>query len=56
MSKAFTRESDAADDDDELEAAPPLPVGARNYMTPGGSRAFPASSTTSCTRSGPSWW
>ena len=35
MSKAFTRESEAADDDD-VEAVPPLPVGARNYMTPGG--------------------
>jgi transcription elongation factor GreB len=35
MSKAFTRESEAADDDD-LEAVSPLPVGARNYMTPGG--------------------
>ena len=35
MSKAFTRESDAADDDD-VEAVSPLPVGARNYMTPGG--------------------
>jgi transcription elongation factor GreB len=36
MNKAFTRETDAGDDADELEAAPPLPVGARNYMTPGG--------------------
>jgi len=36
MSKAFTRESDAGDDEDDLEAVPPLPVGARNYMTPGG--------------------
>ena len=35
MSKAFTRESEAADDDD-IEAISPLPVGARNYMTPGG--------------------
>ncbi len=35
MSKAFTRE-DNLDDDDELEAASPLPAGARNYMTPGG--------------------
>jgi len=35
MSKAFTRESEAADDDD-VEAVSPLPVGARNYMTPGG--------------------
>jgi transcription elongation factor GreB len=38
MSKAFTRESDAqSDDDDELAAGlPPLPAGARNYMTPQG--------------------
>ena len=35
MSKAFTRESDAAADDD-IEAVSPLPAGARNYMTPGG--------------------
>ena len=37
MNKAFTRENDAADDaDDDLEAAPALPTGSRNYMTPGG--------------------
>ena len=38
MNKAFTRENDAADDadDDDLEAAPALPLGSRNYMTPGG--------------------
>jgi transcription elongation factor GreB len=37
MNKAFTRENDAADDaDDDLEAAPALPMGSRNYMTPGG--------------------
>jgi transcription elongation factor GreB len=37
MNKAFTRESDAADaDDDDVESAPPLPAGTRNYMTPGG--------------------
>jgi transcription elongation factor GreB len=37
MSKAFTRENDAAPDDDEdIESASPLPAGARNYMTPGG--------------------
>jgi transcription elongation factor GreB len=36
MNKAFTRESDAVDDDDDIESVPPLPVGARNYMTPGG--------------------
>ena len=36
MSKAFTREPDSPADDDDLEAASPLPAGARNYMTPGG--------------------
>jgi transcription elongation factor GreB len=40
MSKAFTRESDAADDDDEAEGGglPPLPAGTRNYITPQGYR------------------
>src|SRR5580765_522704 len=37
MSKAFTKESDA-DDDDGDEGAPPLPVGSKNYITPGGHR------------------
>jgi transcription elongation factor GreB len=36
MNKAFTRESDAEPDDDELDLVSPLPAGARNYMTPGG--------------------
>jgi transcription elongation factor GreB len=37
MSKAFTRESEAAQDDDEDDvAAPALPSGARNYLTPQG--------------------
>ena len=36
MNKAFTRESDASDDEDDVEALSPLPVGARNYITPGG--------------------
>ncbi len=35
MNKAFTRETDDGDDD-ELEAAPALPQGTRNYITPGG--------------------
>jgi transcription elongation factor GreB len=35
MSKAFTREAEAAEDD-APDDAPPLPAGARNYMTPGG--------------------
>ena len=34
MSKAFTRESDDADDDEAQ--APPLPVSGKNYMTPSG--------------------
>ncbi len=37
MSKAFTKESDAGDDDDGAEGGlPPLPAGSRNYMTPDG--------------------
>jgi len=37
MSKAFTRETDNADDDDdEGAAAAPLPGGSRNYITPQG--------------------
>ena len=36
MNKAFTRETDDAEDDDVPEGAPLLPVGTRNYMTPGG--------------------
>jgi len=38
MSKAFTRETDAADDDDEEGGAglPPLPAGTKNYITPAG--------------------
>jgi transcription elongation factor GreB len=35
MSKAFTREL-AVPEDDAPDEAPPLPSGARNYMTPGG--------------------
>jgi transcription elongation factor GreB len=41
MSKAFTRESDPTDpDDDEPGALPPLPPGTRNYMTPQGYRSL----------------
>jgi transcription elongation factor GreB len=38
MNKAFTKESDGADEDDDDGAAalPPLPAGARNYITPAG--------------------
>ncbi|HET6787190.1 MAG TPA: transcription elongation factor GreB [Aquabacterium sp.] len=35
MSKAFTKESDHADDDDEV-GLPPLPAGTKNYITPQG--------------------
>ena len=35
MSKAFTKESDADDADDE-PSLPPLPAGAKNYITPAG--------------------
>ncbi len=41
MSKAFTKETDAAEDE-ELEAAPALPAGAKNYMTPQGFRRMQA--------------
>src|SRR5690349_11578088 len=34
MNKAFTKETDQAEEDDDLEQASPLPAGARNYMTP----------------------
>lgn len=37
MSKAFTKESDAADEDDDL-ALPALPAGTKNYLTPQGYR------------------
>jgi transcription elongation factor GreB len=36
MNKAFTRESDAGDDDDDELALPPLPQGTKNYLTPQG--------------------
>jgi transcription elongation factor GreB len=36
MSKAFTRESDADDDDEADIGAPALPGGAKNYITPAG--------------------
>jgi transcription elongation factor GreB len=35
MSKAFTKENDAGDEDDE-GGLPPLPAGGKNYMTPDG--------------------
>lgn len=36
MSKAFTKESDAEEDDGLDAAAPPIPAGGRNYITPAG--------------------
>jgi len=36
VSKAFTRESDVPDDDDEADEPSPLPAGAKNYVTPAG--------------------
>ena len=37
MNKAFTKESDAAEDDDgDGPSLPALPAGSRNYMTPSG--------------------
>ena len=38
MSKAFTRENDADDEDDGDDGGLPIPVGAKNYMTPHGWR------------------
>ena len=35
MNKAFTRESDH-EEDDEPEVASPIPIGQKNYITPGG--------------------
>lgn len=36
MSKAFVKESSDADEDDDDVAAPPIPAGSKNYMTPRG--------------------
>lgn len=36
MSKAFTKESDGGDDDDDVAGLPPLPAGGKNYITPAG--------------------
>jgi len=36
MNKAFTRESDAGDDDDDDVTLPELPKGTKNYVTPAG--------------------
>ncbi|MGZ5215282.1 MAG: transcription elongation factor GreB [Caldimonas sp.] len=43
MNKAFTKESDADDGDDEDDLpAPALPAGAKNYLTPAGYRRLRA--------------
>jgi len=36
MSKAFTRENENSDDDDEMAALPAIPAGTKNYITPAG--------------------
>jgi len=36
LNKAFTKESDSPADDEDALAAPPLPSGAKNYLTPAG--------------------
>lgn len=36
MNKAFVKESDADDDDEDNVGAPALPAGSKNYMTPAG--------------------
>jgi len=38
VNKAFTRESEGDEDDDEAPGLPALPAGARNYVTPAGYR------------------
>ncbi|HVO08132.1 MAG TPA: transcription elongation factor GreB [Burkholderiaceae bacterium] len=42
MSKAFTRETDTADDDDADAGSPALPAGAKNYITVQGYRRLRA--------------
>jgi transcription elongation factor GreB len=38
MSKAFTREEDDSGEEEAIASWPPLPPGARNYITPDGAR------------------
>jgi transcription elongation factor GreB len=38
MNKAFVKEAETADEGDEVSGLPPLPAGARNYITPQGYR------------------
>ncbi|NWG74030.1 MAG: transcription elongation factor GreB [Rubrivivax sp.] len=42
MSKAFTKEADAAADEDDDVGLPPLPGGGKNYLTPQGYAALRA--------------
>ena len=42
MSKAFTRENDQVDDDEDQEDGPKLPAGTKNYITPAGYAALKA--------------
>jgi len=36
MSKAFTKENDNLEEQDDIEESNPIPEGSKNYMTPGG--------------------
>jgi transcription elongation factor GreB len=38
MNKAFVKEGEGPEDDDDSPGLPPLPAGARNYVTPAGYR------------------
>ncbi len=38
MNKAFVKEAEGDDEDDEAPGLPPLPAGSRNYITPAGYR------------------
>jgi transcription elongation factor GreB len=38
MNKAFVKEAEGDDDDEDAPGLPPLPPGARNYLTPAGYR------------------
>jgi transcription elongation factor GreB len=42
MNKAFVKEAEGVDDEDDAPGLPPLPAGARNYMTPAGHRRLRA--------------
>jgi transcription elongation factor GreB len=42
MSKAFTKEADASQDEDDDVGLPPLPAGGKNYITPQGYAALRA--------------